>query len=57
MFATIFAVLGWGAVGWLLVSTWDTRYQLRQLREQVSALQKDFLAEVQMRYGEYSGEE
>jgi hypothetical protein len=57
MFAIIFAVLGWGAVGWLLVSMWDTRYQMRQLEKQIYALQRDFLAETQLRYGEFGGEE
>ena len=57
MWAVLFSTVAWGTVGWLLVAMWDTRLRLRQVEQRSQAIQKDFLAEVQLRYGETSGEE
>ena len=57
MWAIFLSTIAWGTVGWLLVSMWDTRYRLRQIEEHTQTIRKDFLAEVQMRYGEMDGEE
>jgi len=46
-----------GAVFFLIFIIMDTRADVREISEQVSMLQHDFISEINARYGDFNGKE